>query len=53
MSPYRGGDERVRTDDPLLAKQVLYQLSYTPALLKGGGPKWTRTTDLAIISRAL
>ena len=25
-----GGDERVRTDDPLLAKQVLSQLSYTP-----------------------
>ena len=42
MSPYipekcfpslfhpHGGDERVRTDDPLLAKQVLSQLSYTP-----------------------
>ena len=29
MSPF-GGDERVRTDDPLLAKQVLSQLSYTP-----------------------
>ena len=28
----RGGDERVRTDDPLLAKQVLSQLSYTPIL---------------------
>ena len=26
-----GGDNRTRTDDPLLAKQVLYQLSYTPA----------------------
>ena len=26
----RGGDERDRTDDPLLAKQVLSQLSYTP-----------------------
>ena len=25
-----GGDNRVRTDDPLLAKQVLSQLSYTP-----------------------
>jgi hypothetical protein len=25
-----GGGERIRTDDPLLAKQVLYQLSYTP-----------------------
>ena len=26
----RGGDERTRTADPLLAKQVLYQLSYAP-----------------------
>ena len=26
--PY--GDNRVRTGDPLLAKQVLYQLSYVP-----------------------
>ena len=25
-----GGDERSRTADPLLAKQMLYQLSYTP-----------------------
>ena len=24
------GDERTRTADPLLAKQVLYQLSYVP-----------------------
>ena len=29
-NPAFGGDERVRTDDPLLAKQVLSQLSYTP-----------------------
>ena len=28
-----GGDERDRTDDPLLAKQVLSQLSYTPVYL--------------------
>ena len=28
-----GGDERDRTDDPLLAKQVLSQLSYTPVFL--------------------
>ena len=25
-----GGGERTRTDDPLLAKQVLSHLSYTP-----------------------
>ena len=28
-----GGDNRDRTDDPLLAKQVLSQLSYTPIIL--------------------
>ena len=28
-----GGDEGIRTHDPLLAKQVLSQLSYTPILL--------------------
>ena len=27
---YNGGGKRDRTDDPLLAGQVLYQLSYTP-----------------------
>ena len=30
--PSNGGDKRVRTADPLLAKQVLSQLSYTPVL---------------------
>ncbi len=35
------GGDRVRTDDPLLAKQVLSQLSYAPSFLpndSGGGP---------------
>ena len=27
---YIGGDDRSRTDDILLAKQTLYQLSYVP-----------------------
>ena len=31
-----GGADRDRTDDPLLAKQVLSQLSYSPEGLKGG-----------------
>ena len=31
--PIYGGGNRVRTDDPLLAGQVLYQLSYTPISL--------------------
>ena len=32
MSPH-GGGKRDRTDDPLLARQVLSQLSYTPMYL--------------------
>jgi hypothetical protein len=34
LSPqkYNGGDEGIRTPDPLRAKQVLSQLSYTPDL---------------------
>ena len=43
-----GGGE-IRTLDPLLARQVLSQLSYTPIY----GLKWTRTTDLTLIRRAL
>jgi hypothetical protein len=34
----RGGGDRTRTDDPLLAKQVLSQLSYTPITGSVGGP---------------
>ena len=34
-----GGDKRDRTADPLLAKQVLSQLSYTPiSLVESQGP---------------
>ena len=33
-----GGDKRDRTVDPLLAKQVLSQLSYTPIDLQGVRP---------------
>ena len=38
MSPHLGGDERVRTADPLRAKQVLSQLSYTPVFACGSFP---------------
>jgi hypothetical protein len=31
-----GGADRDRTGDPLLAKQVLSQLSYSPNLINGG-----------------
>ena len=50
------GDEGIRTPDPLLARQVLSQLSYTPRCivkLTAYGLKWTRTTDLTLIRRAL
>ena len=64
------GDEEIRTLDPLLARQVLSQLSYAPlrvimlllvlaltfSVSFGFSPyglKWTRTTDLTLIRRAL
>ena len=45
-----GGGERDRTDDPLLAKQVLSQLSYTPCF---GGSGWIRTNDPRLIKTVL
>ncbi len=58
-----GGAERDRTADPLLAKQVLSQLSYSPIQVSipdrmplnrwDGGPGQTRTADLTLIRRAL
>ena len=52
------GDEEIRTLDPLLARQVLSQLSYIPIFtfflwVLPSGLKWTRTTDLTLIRRAL
>ncbi len=38
-----GGGERDRTDDLLVAKQALSQLSYTPDK-KLGGSGWVRTS---------
>ena len=50
-----GGDEETRTPDPLLAKEMLFQLSYVPVLvvLQDGGRTWTRTRDLGLIRAAL
>ena len=55
-----GGGDRIRTDDRLVANQVLYQLSYAPgrllssrASLDGGGPDRIRTCDLPLIRRTL
>ena len=48
------GDGEIRTLDPLLARQVLSQLSYAPVVgISFYGLKWTRTTDLTLIRRAL
>ncbi len=33
MRPFFGGDEEDRTPDPLRARQMLSQLSYTPIYL--------------------
>jgi hypothetical protein len=61
-----GGAKRDRTADPLRARQVLSQLSYSPSVRlspltplsrlpsrQSGGPGWTRTTDLTLIRGAL
>jgi hypothetical protein len=45
--PCSGGADRDRTDDPLLAKQVLSQLSYSPAsALKLSSRTWWVWVDL-------
>ena len=51
----RSGDKGIRTLDPLLARQVLSQLSYTPraCVFCFNGVKRTRTSDLTLIRRAL
>ena len=49
-----GGDEETRTPDPLLAKEVLYQLSYVPSAPGfDGGRFWTRTRGLCLIRAVL
>jgi hypothetical protein len=47
-----GGGERDRTDDLLLAKQALSQLSYTPGD-ENGGSGWVRTIDPRLIKTVL
>ena len=43
-----GGGERDRTDDLLLAKQALSQLSYTPDFSFGRGPEFARSRSAAL-----
>ena len=52
---FTGGGIRDRTVDPLLAKQMLSQLSYTPQLdcFRHGGAKRDRTVDLLHAMQAL
>ena len=47
-----GGGERDRTDDLMLAKHALSQLSYTPDKVFGGSG-WTRTIDPRLIKTML
>jgi hypothetical protein len=37
MDRFVGGDEETRTPDPLLAKEMLCQLSYVPVLVGDAG----------------
>ena len=53
MFYHLSGDNEIRTRDLLLARQALSQLSYTPKGFYIDGLKWTRTTDLTLIRRAL
>jgi hypothetical protein len=48
-----GGANRDRTDDLLLAKQALSQLSYGPAPETSGGSGRSCTPDLTLIRGAL
>ena len=50
--PEPGGAGRDRTDDLLLAKQALSQLSYSPGL-DPGGSGWIRTIDPRLIKTVL
>ncbi len=47
-----GGRARARTVDPLIKSQLLYQLSYAPAIIFGSGG-WIRTTDITGMNRVL
>src|SRR5439155_3682336 len=40
-----GGDEETRTPDPLLAKEMLSQLSYVPRTLAASGGRWWAFLD--------
>ena len=47
-----GGDDRLRTDDLLLAKQTLSQLSYTPVILEPAAEIESATFTLQVCCSA-
>ena len=46
------GDEGIRTPDPLLAKQVLSQLSYTPVQMSDARGQMTERPVLCLLASA-
>jgi hypothetical protein len=48
-----GGAKRARTADPLLAKQVLYQLSYSPRNLRVRRPRPGYTRHAKLYARRI
>ena len=51
ITKFRGGADQTRTDDPLHAMQVLYQLSYNPmTLLKAIRPAFALLLRAAILN---
>ena len=44
-----GGGDRIRTDDRLVANQVLYQLSYAPLSLRPAWPPLKRGKRLELV----
>ncbi len=52
LSVVFGGPSRARTWDHLIKSQLLYQLSYAPAIIFGSGG-WIRTTDITGMNRVL
>ena len=49
---FNGREDRIRTCDPLVPNQVLYQAELLPVILNGA-PKRSRTPNLLIRSQTL
>ena len=51
--PPVGGDNEIRTHDPLLARQVLSQLSYTPTTSSDGSRQIVFSLQISLLSSHL